>query len=425
MSAILNAYRRVLPGRGPNQNPAGQRAAQRQAPSYKQPALQQAVAAGLHQQLPTYAQPIQNFQQRTEEGLYDGRGQFNPKAFGGWKNALSEMVPDPNQRMFNNEYQVNAWDKKDALQQANFLLTQTQRQAQLAHLKRRAAPEVTEQRRQILAAAVQDPEGFAILGQELLLPIKEIVDYEGLYRKVFRVRPLAQGELFRIAKDVRSTAYVIGQDGQGIESRLSGRYVTPTEYKIGSFPTVDIEEVYQMNYDVLDRAQSTARQEIELEEDKRGRALSDVASEAFNAVTAFTTLGVAALEDVRLQVERHRLIVEKFIINRREMSDIVKTMSSQVDPVTERELLLAGYMGAFMNAVILTSAGTGVQEVVPPGTFYAVTGPEYFGEMGIRIELFSEPFNMFSQFRFVKGWAFGEMIGFVVANPKAIAKGVK
>jgi len=295
----------------------------------------------------------------------------------------------------------------------------------MGHMHRQANQMMTEERRQIIASAMNDPEGFAIMGQELLLPIKDLVDYEGLVRKVYRVRPLAQGELFRIAKDVRASAWVIGQDGQGIESRLHGRYVTPSEFKIGSFPTVDIEEVYQMNYDVLDRAQSTARQEIELEEDKRGRALMDVASQTVNAVTAYTTLGVAAFEDVRYQVERHRLVVEKFLINRAELSDIVKTMSTQIDPVSERELILAGYIGSFLNAVILTSAGTGVEEVVPAGTFYACTGPEYMGEMGIRVELFSEPFNMFSQLRMVKGWAFGEIIGFVIANPRAVAKGVK
>lgn len=389
------------------------------------PALQQARQAGYQQYQPY--QPIERFASRAEEQLYDPSGQFNPLAYGGeqFRNGIRQAMPDPQQRMFDRQGQVNAWDKRDALQQATHLLQNSTHYARQAQMQRRASPMVTEERRRILAAAVQDPEGFQILGQELLLPIKDLVDYEGWARKCYRVRPLAQGELFRIAKDVRSTAWIIGQDGQGIEARLYGRYVTPSEFKIGSFPTVDIEQIYQMNYDVLDRAQSTARQEIELEEDKRGRALIDVASQTVNTVTLFGTLGVAAFEDVRYQIERHRLVCEKFLINRRELSDIVKTMSAQVDPVTERELILAGYIGSFLNSVILTSAGTGVQEVVPAGQFYGITGPEYMGEMGIRVELFSESFNMFSQMRFVKGWAYGEIIGFVIANARACAKGTK
>lgn len=353
-------------------------------------------------------------------------GEFNPNAFGGRNNGAA--VPDPKNRMFNRAGQLNAWDRRDALTQIAYLLQNVTKSAGMQDFQRGGESPMDKQARlQVLAAALQDPtgEGFAIVGQELLLPIKDIVDYEGWARKVYRTRPLAQGELFRIAKDVRATAWVVGQDGQSIESRLYGRYIQPSEFKVTSFPTVDIEDIYQMNYDVLDRAQDTARQEIELEEDKRGLALLDRAAQTVNSTTIFATLGIAAFEDVRFQVERHRLIVEKFLIARAELSDIIKTMSAAVDPVTERELILAGYIGNVLNSQIITTAGTGVEEVVPAGTFYAVTGSEYMGEMGIRVELFSEPFNMYAQQRLVKGWAFGEIIGYGIPNARSVAKGTK
>lgn len=361
---------------------------------------------------------------KSEERIFDEDGNYNPRSFGG-RDAIRGAVPSAHNRLFNKSGELNAHDNKEALTQIAHLLQSatTSRTSKQAFARQNGMD--NEERRQVLAAAMQDPEGFTVLGQELLLPIKDIVDYEGWARKVYRVRPLAQGELFRIAKDVRATAWIVGQDGQSIESRLHGKYIQPSEFKVSSFPTVDIEDIYQMNYDVLDRAQDTARQEIELEEDKRGQALIDTAARTVNAVTTFATLGVSAFEDVRFQVERHRLVVEKFLINRAELSDIVKTMSTQVDPVTERELILAGYIGSFMNAQIVTAAGTGVEEVVPAGTFYAVTGPEYMGEMGIRIELFSEPFNEFALQRTVKGWAFMEQIGFAVVNPRACAVGEK
>jgi hypothetical protein len=451
MVAALNPYRQIVSGQRAPANqaerasvqsrranlqvvPGGQQGqyvrqdmqAQQQIPG--QPGAQRVLDGARERLQNIETRSINRFASRQDERGYDPSGAFNPYAYGGerWRDGIQAAIPDPRNRLFDKRGQLNAYDNKDALRQIAYLLQNATREARQARFNRQGSSEMApEQRRQVLAAAVQDPEGFAILGQELLLPIKDIVDYEGWARKVYRVRPLAQGEFFRIAKDVRSTAWVIGQDGQGIEARLFGLFVTPSEFKIGSFPTVDISDIYTMNYDVLDRAQDTARQEVELEEDKRGRALIEVASQTINAVTTFGTLGVAAFEDVRFQVERHRLVVEKFLINRQELSDIVKTMSAQVDPVTERELILAGYIGSFLNAMIITSAGTGVEEVVPAGTFYATTGPEYMGELGIRVELFSEPFNMFAQQRFVKGWAFGEIIGFVIANPRSVAKGTK
>lgn len=351
------------------------------------------------------------------------KSNFNAPRFGG-HNSTGGHQPGAGQ-VFNREGQLNAQDKGDALVQiANILQNSLGRRSAEVH---QASREEREAKLRVVADALRDPtgEGFALVGQELLLPIKSIVDYEGWARKVYRVRALGQGELFRIAKDVRATAWVVGQDGQSIESRLSGKYIQPSEFKVTSFPTVDIQDIYHMNYDVLDRAQDTARQEIELHEDKRGLALLDRAATAVNETTIFPSLGVAAFEDVRFQVERHRLTVEKFLIARAELSDIVKNMSTAVDPVTERELILAGYIGNILNAKIITTAGTGVQEVVPSGTFYAVTGSDYLGEMGVRVELFSEPFNKYAQSELVKGWAFGEIIGFGIPEPKAVAKGMK
>lgn len=362
-----------------------------------------------------------------DETLFED-GKLNPQGFD--RSATRSVTAgDTNRRMFNKEGQVNAFDKRDALMQIQHLLNNvTKKSANKVSYQSADQPQMSKEARfKILAAALQDPtsQGFHLVGQELALPIKAILDYEGFARKIYRVRKLGQAELFRIPKDVRSVAAIIGQDGMTPEARIKTKWITPEEYKVTSFPSIDIQDIYQMNFDVLDRMQDTARQEIELQEDKAGINLIDYMSTVVNTTTTFASLGIAAFEAVRYQVEQHRLLVENFLINRAEVSDIVTTMSTAVDPVTERELILAGYIGNILNAQILTSAGTGVEEVIPAGTFYAVTGPDYLGEMGERISLFSEPYNKYAVKETVKGWAFVEMIGFGIPNAKAVAKGMK
>lgn len=378
---------------------------------------------------PVAVRPRETFASRRDERLFEDRGSFNPQRYDSpsSRHATAERT---DRRMFDRKGQVNAIDKKDALTQISHLLNEvTKRNAQaLSFYRPDTESKISkEARRDILAAALQDPtgQGFHIVGQELALPIKVILDYEGFSRKIYRVRKLAQAELFRIPVDIRSTAWVVGQDGQTPESRIKTKWITPPEWKVTSFPSIDITDIYQMNFDVLDRAQDTARQEIELQEDKAGIALIDEAAQSVNSVTTFGSLGITAFEAVRFQVERHRLMVENFLIARAELSDIVTTMATLVDPVTERELLLAGYIGNILNAQILTAAGTGVEEVIPAGTFYATTGADYMGEMAIRIELFSEPYNKYAVQETVKGWAFIEQIGFGIANARACAKGMK
>jgi len=365
---------------------------------------------------------------KKDETLFDESGEFNPQAYDR-PTTRGVTAGRSDRRMFDKSGELNAYDKSDALHQIYQLLGKVTKDASNGLVARSASESrmSTDERRKVLAAALNDPsgQGFHLVGQELALPIKAILDYEGFARKMYRVRKLGQAELFRIPKDIRSVAYIIGQDGQTPEARIKTKWITPEEYKVTSFPTIDIQDIYQMNFDVLDRAQDTARQEIELQEDKAAINLLDRASTAVNTATTYATLGVGAFEDVRYQVERHRLIVENFWINRAEISDIVKTMSAAVDMVTERELLLAGYIGNILNAQILTSAGIASEEVIPAGTFYATTGADYLGEMGERISLYSEPFNKYNLRETVKGWAFVEMIGFGLPNARAAAKGSK
>lgn len=371
------------------------------------------------------------FADRRDERLFDESGTFNPQRYSLPGKDAARNSRRTDRRMFDKQGQLNAQDDKDALTQAYHLLNNvTKKNADKLSFYNPDSPAEKvskEAKREILAAALTDPsgQGWHLVGQELALPIKALLDYEGFSRKYYRVRQLAQAELFRIPVDIRTPAFVVGQDGMTPEARIRTRWITPTEFKVASFPTVDIHDIYLTNFDILDRAQDTARQEIELQEDKAGISALDAASQAVNTVTTYASLGIGAFEDVRYQVERHRLMVENFLINRAEQSDVVKTMATAVDPVTERELILAGYIGTVLNAMILTTAGTGVEEVIPAGTFYAVTGPDYFGEMGVRMELQSEPYNKYANRETVKGWAFVEIVGFGVANARAAAKGLK
>lgn len=364
-----------------------------------------------------------------DEKVIDESGAYNPRPLGGVRGD-GKSIPAKSGRMFNKEGQINAYSQKDALQQIAYLLQNVVKDNPVPKeaMKKESALS-KEAKKKALVAAFKDPtgEGFHMIGQELLAPIKELIDYEGWARKCLRVRPLAQGEIFRLTKDVayQTVSWVIGQDGQTPESRVFGRYVTGPEFKVTAFVDIDIAEIYQMQFDGLDRAQDLARQDIERKEDQNFITAIDKASTTFNSLTYFSSLGISAFEDVRFQVERNRLVVDKFLINRAELSDIVKTMSGQVDMATQRELILSGYIGNVLNCQIVTSAGTQTFEVVPAGKIYAIPAPEYLGDMGIRIDLFSEPFNRYAVNETVKGWALIEQIGFIIPNSRAVAKGSK
>jgi len=351
---------------------------------------------------------------------------FNMPAGKTLKTGTVDLSKD---KVFDKKGELNAYDDKDALRQIEHIMANKSAFQQDMSKKIAADSNVFSQQEvgQAIQEAFNDPtgEGHAIVGQQLLNPIKEIIDYEGWIRKVLKVRTVGEGEIVRYDKDVHVVGWVVGEDAETPESRVGGRYIYPPEFEVTARPTVLLKDIFQKQYDVLARAQDKARQAIEFSEDNAGINLLRKAASTTNPTTYFANLNLNSLEDLKYQVEKHRLVVDKFLINRREMGDIIKHMSSQVDPVTQREMILAGYVATVLNASIITSAGTGVYEVVNPGEVFACTAPDYLGGMPIRQDLMSEPFSQSVNGKPARGWMYYELISQVIVNPKAVARGEK
>jgi len=324
---------------------------------------------------------------------------------------------------FDRKGELNAWDKKDAgTKIASILDKVAGTRPQL--IKEKALDDSTKRR--ILASISANPEkGMSVVAQVMGDAVYKIVDYAGWARKIFNVKTIAQGDVFRVPKDVDVAGWVVAGDGQTLVSQVRTKYVFPGEFKITAFTEIDIQDVVQANWDIFARGIDRSAQQIMRNEDVRAVALLTNASRTVNDTVTYATLSLGVFEDIRYQVERWRLTVDKFIISRSELSDIVKTMSGQVDFVTQRELILAGYIGNILNAQIITSAGIGVEEVVPAGVVFAVTEGNYLGQLGERLALVSEEYSAVVRNELKRGVAQYEIIGIGIGNSRAVAMGTK
>jgi hypothetical protein len=353
--------------------------------------------------------------------------EFNPFNFGREGRSGTRKVA-ASERLFNDSGEINAGSKVEVLDKIKGLIDgmsdgtyQVSRQASYGE------GITVEEGDAILKEAFADPssEGFKQVGQALLNPIKEIIDYEGVARKVLAPRTVKSGEVVRYDKDVFVVGHVIAEDGQTPQSVVEGRYVYPPEFEVSTYPSIELKDTYRAQFDILQRTQDKARQAIEYQEDRALINLLQAGGTTVNNQSFFATLNLAAFEAMRYQIERHRLICDKFIIHRQEVSDLVNTLSTQVDPVTQRELIMAGYIGTILNAMIVTTAGTNTYEILDPGEVVAVTAPEYLGGMPVRVELLSEPTNEFHEGRPRKGWFWWELISQVLITPAGVALGLK
>lgn len=333
-----------------------------------------------------------------------------------WEKSFSEE--------FDKKGELNAWDKLDAGQQIGVVLD---KRARLGN-KPLASSELDEgQRRSIYAAAVSDPaRGMQMIAEAANEVVYKIVDYVGWTRKILKTQPLAQGEPFRVPKDVDVLGWAVAGDGQSIVSQIRTRYVFPSEWKNTALVEIDIADVLQANWDIFERGVDRAAQKIMQGEDVATYNLLNRVCTTVNSVVHFSTLNLSAFEDVRYEVERWRLNVDQFLINRREVSDAVKVMSKHdVDFVTQREMILSGYIGNIVNARVIVSAGIGVEQVLPPGCIFAVTEGRYLGRLGERLSVQSESYNTLVRQELKKGIAQYELIGMGCGNSRAVAKGSK
>ena len=327
--------------------------------------------------------------------------------------------------VFNAHGELNAANVKDALSQI------VKYASIIEDLNPNSASQATAttlndgQRDEMIKQALMTQEGKVALGQAMATPIRRNLDYQGVARKALVVDPLPQGALPVYDRDIDVAAVVVSSNGSAPESRVFGDRVTIPEFEVVSNPTVRIAEVKRRRFNVIDRAQQKARQEIQAQEDANVFSALEFAGDATlgGENTAQAIAGGALTKngmlDLKRQVDRWDLVTAKYFLNINEFTDILGWESagavgaSQVDPVTQRELLQTGLYGHIFGADIVVS------KVVPSGRAFACADPEFVGVMPVRQDIEVLPADEPKQLKL--GWVVSEIVGIGIVNPRGVA----
>jgi hypothetical protein len=285
-----------------------------------------------------------------------------------------------------------------------------------------------EQRDDLIKRALMTQEGKVALGQAMANPIRRNLDYQGVGRRVLVVDPLPQGALPIYERDIDVAAVVVSSNGAAPESRVFGDRVTVPTFEIVSNPTVRISEVRRRRFNVIDRAQQKARQEIQANEDANIFAALDWAADntlgGENTAQDLTATGLLKrdLVEIKKQVDRWDLVTSKFLMNINEFTDILNWgagggqaagIGGEIDFVGMREVMQTGLLAHIWGADIIVS------KVVPAGTVFGVADPEFVGVMPIYQDIEVLPADEPKQLKL--GWVVNENIGIGIVNPRGCA----
>ena len=285
-------------------------------------------------------------------------------------------------------------------------------------------PEISnEVKEQVIGEMLKSASGRQKLAASMVQPLRTRRDYNSVARKTFMVEQLPDGALPVYDKDPEVTAYVIGEEGDAIQAVAKSRRVIFPLFVISAHPSVALTQVKERRFDIIERAQDLGKVAIQVEEDTRAFQVCDaIATSGFDDLVGGTNadLSVSApltpssLYDAFSLIERHDLRVARIFMNARDFTDIRKWGRDVFDIETQANLLKAGILANIGGAQIIIS------RLVPTGTMYICTDPEYFGRIPVRSEL--TVLSADNPTALTIGFSMFEQIGLGAFNPRGLVR---
>ena len=189
-------------------------------------------------------------------------------------------------------------------------------------------------------------------------------------------------------------------------------------FEIASNPEIQLTEIKQRRFDLVERSVDLAKAEIQAEEDRKVFAVMDALATdptSPNPDLAVTgNLTANALADAFANVERTDIRVAYVFMNAKDFADLRKWDRDTLDIETQAVLLKTGILASVWGAKIVVS------RVVSEGTVYVCGEPEFFGRIPVRTELTvlsaDDPKNR------LIGFSIFENLGIGAYNPYALQR---
>lgn len=125
------------------------------------------------------------------------------------------------------------------------------------------------------------------------------------------------------------------------------------------------------------------------QEDKMFIMLLDKCAEESNNICKINKFNSSMFDTIQKMIELHRIVSSNFLINREQLSDIVRDseLKTTVEPTTERELIIYGYIGNYFATNIITSSSDIKEGPVASGTVYCLPHSDVLGSLKRSLEL--------------------------------------
>lgn len=288
-----------------------------------------------------------------------------------------------------------------------------------------------------VARLLDMPGGLEKIALEKLPPfIRETRDYEAFGRQVLIAHNVTSEELHPIdgedyvyyPKDLNAHACFYGADMQVPKYQIEGDGVNVAIMTITSDDiTIGLKRLMTQKYNYLERVRELAGQSVAKAEDTKiidlvERLLIGTSSDKktpSNAAQIVTTADVSLkkthLVNLKKTLSQHNVPLAAYVMNPARLDDVLDWATSEIDQLTQREILETGVKYSIWGGVKLVTS-----PIISMSIVYCFADPEYVGRMPILKDLtvrLTETSN-----KLEKGLFMFEFLGIYLASQKAIGK---
>ena len=340
-------------------------------------------------------------------------------------------------KMFNNQGEMNAGNKQEALQMMASLFADMASGAvhtgaqEVAHDVEVAT---ASQRREMLTAAYNDNDQstWAEIGATIAGKLTEHADREGFMRNLLLRGEVSQGQRPRFEVRVKDAKAVkaVGPVQTAL-SIVRDKYIETDEFQIKASPYVFTNDLNQGSGDLLDNAYMDALEQIFRIEDQ---TFYTMAKQAASAAAGNSTIYMAGafsnlyLGDIMTALNSQGITPATLLFATDILTDILTQGAfpdNFFDPVSKLEIIETGRIGALFGMQLVTDAHRNPKlRVLSRGEMFGLGAPEQLGGYTDRGPVSSIPLgpqntNGVSG----KGWYMEETVAMVMHNSRAVVYG--
>lgn len=326
--------------------------------------------------------------------------------------------------------EINASDKKDALQRAHQLQLASASgvvETESAHVERAA---VLKRNKELLRAAATDPQIHRVLGERIAEEIYMTSNRKGVCRRFLNKVELKQGDLPRFAVRSKNATAVWVSGPNRLETEvLTDKWLMPPEILLGARLLVPQLEIFQSNTDVIEEKYVEGLEAIMVGEDRYWYQMAQATVGMANTATVISgTLSPTSLMNVRQKVAGWGLKAAHCYMASDLYVDIVGDAAfiQAIEPVTRHELVMTGQLATMYGLNLISEAYRHPEhKVLSEGEFIIVSDAITHGAYSDRGGIDSKPIDSTTEKVIGNGWLLTQPWAAAIANARSVATAVR